>query len=67
MSDIGNITGGFLNDASVARQIGPKAVLFQLGIMSAISLATLLAFEILRPANKVRYFVFVRTKDLSLS
>jgi hypothetical protein len=46
----------FLDGTAVARQIGPKAVLFQLGIMSAISLATLLAFEILRPTNKVRFY-----------
>lgn len=48
-----NITGGFVDDTQSARTINPKAVLFQLGLMSAISLGTLLAFEILRPANKV--------------
>jgi hypothetical protein len=51
-----NVTYDFLNSTEVAREISPKAVVFQFGIMSAISLATLLAFEVLRPTNKVRFF-----------
>jgi hypothetical protein len=59
----GPIPDGIIN--SVDRKTDPKAVLFQLGIMGAGSLATLLAFEVLRPANKVCPSVF-QTRSISI-
>jgi hypothetical protein len=50
----GGIFGDILDSTVEARRINSKAVLFQLGIMSAFAVATLFLFEILRPSNKVR-------------
>ncbi|KZT39324.1 DUF221-domain-containing protein [Sistotremastrum suecicum HHB10207 ss-3] len=55
MSNPGDVAGDIIDQNSSSREIAPKAVGSQLLLMTAVSLITLLAFNILRPKNKVIY------------
>ena len=55
----GDVAGDILDQNSRSREIGPAAVASQLLLMSALGFVTLIAFNLLRPKNKVCIFLYV--------
>jgi len=47
--------GQIVSQGALARSLQPAAVLYQVSLMTAVSIVTVVAFNILRPKNKVIY------------